>query len=90
MNNIRADAIRRSVKVILAWNAHTSLAELIATEIEDAVRKVSGACPCLHITPCDPDCTCVNPYMSRGCNRCCTYGSPEQQVEAAKRLAGIT
>jgi hypothetical protein len=44
------------------------------------------ACPCLHIEPCDPYCTCRNPYSSRGCARCCSYGSPEQQRAAAERL----
>jgi len=48
------------------------------------------ACPCLHTTPCHPDCTCANPLMSRGCERCCTYGSPEQQKAAAERLAALT
>lgn len=44
------------------------------------------ACPCLHTTPCDPTCTCVNPYSSKGCRRCCSYGSPEQQKAMAEYL----
>lgn len=49
-------------------------------------RPDRGACPCLHTTPCDPRCTCVDLASSRGCSRCCTYGSPEQQRAAAERL----
>lgn len=45
------------------------------------------ACPCLHTTPCDAYCTCVQPLSSRGCARCCTYGSPEQQRNAAEYIA---
>lgn len=45
------------------------------------------ACPCLHTTPCHPDCTCVKPWMSRGCRRCCSYGSADQRRAAAERLA---
>lgn len=47
------------------------------------------ACPCLHTTPCHPDCTCVNIFMSRGCDRCCSYGSPEQQREKAEHLVKL-
>ncbi len=45
------------------------------------------ACPCLHTTPCQPNCTCVKPMMSNGCHRCCTYGSKEQQKAMAECLA---
>lgn len=45
-------------------------------------------CPCLYpIEPCDPDCTCRNPFSSRGCARCCSYGSLEQRTRNAQRLA---
>lgn len=47
------------------------------------------ACPCTNAEPCHPDCTCVKPFSSRGCSRCCSYGSTEQRVVAAKRLIGI-
>jgi hypothetical protein len=43
-------------------------------------------CPCIYTTPCHPDCTCVNHYMSRGCERCCTYGSFEQRTRMAEHL----
>ena len=45
------------------------------------------ACPCKHTKPCHPDCTCVKEYSSRGCKRCCTYGSKEQQIKMAELLA---
>jgi len=45
------------------------------------------ACPCLYTTPCHPRCTCVMPYSSSGCHRCCTYGSPEQRKAKAEYLA---
>lgn len=54
-------------------------------KIRDANKLV--ACPCVHITPCHPDCTCVNLTSSRGCERCCSYGSLEQQREKAYLLA---
>lgn len=47
------------------------------------------ACPCLYGDPCSDVCTCVNPVMSGGCERCCSYGSLEQRQEKAKRLIGI-
>lgn len=49
----------------------------------------SEACPCLHIEPCGPRCTCAQPLSSVGCRRCCSYGSPEQQVDKAKHLADL-
>lgn len=45
------------------------------------------SCPCHHTTPCHPNCTCVKPFMSRGCSRCCRYGSSEQQRAKAEYLA---
>lgn len=46
-------------------------------------------CPCQHMTPCHPTCTCVVPVSSRGCQRCCTYGSPAQQRQQAERIAAL-
>lgn len=45
------------------------------------------SCPCLYTTPCSPRCTCVSPHSSRGCLRCCTYGSVEQRTSRARWLA---
>ena len=50
---------------------------------------MDGACPCLYTTPCQPNCTCVHPYMSYGCRRCCQYGSLEQKKAKAKHLAAL-
>jgi hypothetical protein len=47
------------------------------------------SCPCLHTTPCTPNCTCVNGFSSFGCRRCCAYGSKEQQVAQAEQLARL-
>ena len=59
--------------------------------LRDAARAeqqvLHRACPCLHIEPCDPRCACVSPYSSRGCVRCCSYGSKEQQKSAAGYIA---
>lgn len=46
-----------------------------------------GGCPCLYTTPCHPECTCVCRFSSRGCRRCASYGSAEQQRVAAEHLA---
>lgn len=48
-----------------------------------------GSCPCQFTTPCKPRCTCINPVSSVGCSRCCTYGSAEQQVARAEKLAKL-
>lgn len=47
-------------------------------------------CPCLYTTPCAPDCTCRRPFSSRGCRRCCSYGSLAQQQAQAVRLAAAS
>lgn len=46
----------------------------------------SEACPCLHTTPCQSNCSCVRPHMSHGCLRCCSYGSKEQQKARAEAI----
>lgn len=45
------------------------------------------SCPCLYTTPCQPNCTCVKPFMSHGCYRCARYGSEEQRRKKAEALA---
>lgn len=70
--------------------SQVELASLIDNhpKIKEALWEGSHeACPCLHMTPCRPDCTCVNHYSSCGCARCCSYGSKEQQVGKAILLA---
>lgn len=51
------------------------------------VIRYHEACPCLHTAPCSPNCTCVHGGSSRGCSRCCSYGSNEQQQRKAEWLA---
>jgi hypothetical protein len=53
---------------------------------EKQTSSESG-CPCLLIEPCSYACTCRNPTMSGGCERCCRYGSLSQRTAKAKRLA---
>lgn len=53
------------------------------------MSRRKGGCPCLHVTPCHPQCSCANPLMSYGCTRCCSYGSKEQQKEMAQWLAMV-
>lgn len=64
------------------------IAELEAAEarVKELEFDADRACPCLYTTPCDPCCTCVDHYQSRGCDRCCTYGSPEQRRIKAEYL----
>lgn len=56
--------------------------------LEDDV-PVNEACPCLHTTPCDERCTCVNGFSSTGCHRCCSYGSKEQRKAMAEHLVEL-
>ena len=58
----------------------------------DHLEQVAGlpeveACPCKHIMPCHPRCSCMMPLSSSGCWRCCSYGSKEQQRLMAEKLA---
>lgn len=47
-------------------------------------------CPCLYLDePCSDMCTCVNPFSSRGCDYCATYGSIEQRKAKSKWLKNI-
>lgn len=67
-------------KVIIHGSA-TDLDEPYKTEPENR------SCPCLYLKePCQPNCTCVNPFMSHGCLNCATYGSIEQREQMAERL----
>lgn len=50
---------------------------------------MNDSCPCAHTVPCHERCTCVNPTSSFGCQRCCSYGSKEQQHVAAEHLVSL-
>ena len=67
------------IDAVHSRNEWKALAEKLEEERADA-------CPCKHTTPCQPNCTCVNPFMSHGCRRCCRYGSKMQQEAKAKWL----
>lgn len=54
-----------------------------------AWRDEADGCPCLLTEPCSDQCTCVDSFSSRGCMRCCKYGSLEQRKAAADRLAQL-
>lgn len=54
--------------------------------LREKLREAEAKCPCLNTDPCHPDCTCVQPHMSRGCRRCCKYGSAEQRAAKARWL----
>ena len=71
---------------LVAILARAEKAERELAEKEAALATHSG-CPCLYTVPCHRDCSCVNPFMSRGCLRCASYGSSEQQRAMAEHLA---
>lgn len=85
------DDLRRDATSGDCCASTSDLMQRAADEIE-RLRGVAGllACPCVHTEPCSPRCTCVMPYSSRGCRRCCSYGSKEQRVAVAERLAKLT
>lgn len=44
-------------------------------------------CACTLADPCRDSCSCAEPLLSGGCDRCATYGSAAQRQAAAERLA---
>lgn len=62
-------------------------------EAQEAYKKkgdfgpAAATCPCKLVEPCKDTCTCANPIMSGGCERCASYGNIEQRTNAAQRLA---
>lgn len=52
------------------------------------IREADG-CPCLLVEPCSYACSCAKSTMSGGCMRCAKYGSMEQRLNAASRLAAL-
>ena len=51
------------------------------------MKDPENGCSCLYTTPCQDMCTCVHSHSSRGCRRCCRYGSVEQRTTMAEYLA---
>lgn len=46
-----------------------------------------ATCACELAEPCGDACSCRNPVMSGGCDRCATYGSEEQRAAMAESVA---
>ena len=55
----------------------------MVSNVDEESSESKGSCPCLYTTPCHPRCTCVDPFSSRGCECCCSYGSIEQRKSQA-------
>jgi hypothetical protein len=76
-----------SLEAFMLWTATHAPSELY-----DAFRAVAAGrekhCPCkfVAVEACSRNCTCRTPTLSGGCVRCCTYGSIEQRLAAARRL----
>lgn len=68
------------------WAASREIEKLYARTVALEKQQVNG-CPCLYTSPCDQQCTCVEGYFSRGCERCARYGSEEQRKLRAEDLA---
>lgn len=47
-------------------------------------NETEYVCPCQISHACQPNCSCVNPFMSNGCLCCAKYGSDEQQKKASE------
>lgn len=54
-----------------------------------ADRRSNRSCPCAHTAPCQENCPCTGAPTSFTCERCCSYGSPEQQQRKATALANL-
>lgn len=54
------------------------------------LRAGRQTCACTLAEPCRRSCTCAQPLLSGGCDRCATYGSPEQQRGMAALVAART
>lgn len=65
------------------------VAKLLLSRVSRTYHRDGAAksCPCYWTTPCSTNCSCANPVMSGGCERCCAYGNDEQRKNAAVRLA---
>jgi hypothetical protein len=92
--------LKAVIAALRQWDEHHhDDAAYRGMELAEAVRALLTAravapqeeerqgCPCLYTTPCQPECTCVSQASSAGCQRCCRYGSPEQQKAMAEHLA---
>lgn len=60
-----------------------------SADLEDELAKNEDlrGCPCLYIGACKDSCSCANPEMSGGCDKCCSYGSSDQRINKAKIIS---
>lgn len=50
-------------------------------------RSQKATCACVLAEPCGDDCSCRDPLLSGGCDRCATYGSGLQRLAMAGHIA---
>lgn len=84
-----SDSQEMATEIIAARKRITELekGELAARErMAELERIPHQSCSCLHTTPCQENCTCINGWSSAGCLRCCSYGSGEQRKAKAEHL----
>ena len=92
---MKLENIKTVIEELKKWDGLRTYSESYQTGYEEALSDLleelnktpeERACPCLYGQPCHPDCTCVNPASSRGCEYCCSYGSKEQRAAAAQQI----
>ena len=85
MKNRSLKDLKEEIRIL---NEKISKLELSGKTIDDKVALAKNeSCPCTHTIPCHPRCTCIDSFSSRGCKRCCSYGSKEHQKKMAEHLA---
>lgn len=80
-----SEFIGAPVNVINIERLATIIAPYLSVAPDNSLAE-GDACPCTHGAICDPNCSCVHPYSSRGCAFCCSYGSAEQKETRAVHL----
>src|SRR6185369_8954853 len=73
------NTIRNRVARIINCEMNAAAIDAARAALRAELAQARAACPCKHTTPCSDACSCANPVMSGGCERCCAYGSEEQQ-----------
>ncbi len=72
----------------ISCRAHLFTRQGLTSTVDELSTR--AGCPCELVAPCSEHCSCANGVMSGGCSRCCRYGSDEQQLAAAARLADLS
>lgn len=85
----QVDDVAAYHSIILSPASALGLAQFLAEEV---IPPTSERCPCEfpEIEACSSNCSCAHPVMSAGCARCCTYGSRDQRLAAARHLVPAT